>query len=227
QKKAKKTRYYSGALSKEDKQALAVGEKNHNLKTWTGTDLVRFQESRLELVPRSIDNRDAVIEELNKEKERAEQYLLREDKQVSRFLGFPRMKSTPARPASTRPIIHNPQSAPSTPELRVSSAPNSPQQSTSPPVFTTEFRERVAPARNASAGDYFSHSPGRFPGRPLSQHTSRQHSLSTIRVQSPLAKEFVFQPSPDVTFDTFLEPHVSGKGEAYRGAGNAKKIDRP
>jgi hypothetical protein len=36
----------------------------------------------------------------------------------------------------------------------------------------------------------------------------------------------VFEPRPDVTFDSFLEPHVSGKGEAYRGTENAKKDDQ-
>jgi hypothetical protein len=37
----------------------------------------------------------------------------------------------------------------------------------------------------------------------------------------------VFEVRPDVTFDSFLEPHASGKGEAYRGAENAKKDDQP
>jgi hypothetical protein len=37
----------------------------------------------------------------------------------------------------------------------------------------------------------------------------------------------VFEPKPDVTFDSFLEPHASGTGEAYRGTENAKKGEQP
>jgi hypothetical protein len=41
-----------------------------------------------------------------------------------------------------------------------------------------------------------------------------------------LANQLEFEARPDVTFDSFLEPHASGKGEAYRGAENAKKDDQ-
>jgi hypothetical protein len=82
---AKHMRYYSWALSKEDKQALATGETTRNLKDWNANDLVRFYESQLELVPRGLEDRDAVIEKIQKDKEDAEEYLLRGDKQVFRF----------------------------------------------------------------------------------------------------------------------------------------------
>lgn len=87
-KPANQMRYYSRALSEEDKQALAAGEKNYNLKEWNAGDLVRFHESRLELVPRSLEDRDAVIKDIQKDKENAERYFLRADMQVSRFPVF-------------------------------------------------------------------------------------------------------------------------------------------
>jgi hypothetical protein len=82
---AKQMRYYSWALSEEDKQALATGETSRNVKDWNANDLVRFYESQLELVPRGLDDRDAVIEKIQKDKEHAEEYLLRGDKQVFPF----------------------------------------------------------------------------------------------------------------------------------------------
>jgi hypothetical protein len=36
----------------------------------------------------------------------------------------------------------------------------------------------------------------------------------------------VFESKPDVTFDSFLEPHASGTGEAYRGTENEKKDEQ-
>jgi hypothetical protein len=87
-KPVKQMRYYSRALSEEDKQVLATGEKNHNLKEWNAGDLIRFHESRLELVPKSLENRDAVIKEIQTDKENAKRYLLRAGKQVGRLLVF-------------------------------------------------------------------------------------------------------------------------------------------
>jgi hypothetical protein len=87
-KPAKQMRYYSRTLSEEDKQALAAGEKNHNLKEWNAGDLVRFHKSRLQLVPRSLEDRDVVIKEIQRDKENAERYLLRADKQVGHFPVF-------------------------------------------------------------------------------------------------------------------------------------------
>ena len=94
-KPAKQMCYYSRALLEEDKQALAAGEKNHNLKEWNAGDLVCFHKSRLELVPRNLEDRDAMIKEMQRDKENAERYFMRADKQVGRFQVFCRRIRAP------------------------------------------------------------------------------------------------------------------------------------
>ncbi|KAF1836830.1 hypothetical protein BDW02DRAFT_566606 [Decorospora gaudefroyi] len=80
--------------------------------------------------------------------------------------------------------------------------------------------------RAASSGDYFSQTPARRTAHhsrrlsPLAT-SSGPSSDSSTRVRSPLSQ--VFQPNPETTFDSFLQPHKSGKGEAFRNAENAKK----
>lgn len=44
-------RYYAFTLSSNDKVALARGDKNHNLKSWTPKDLILFEETRKDLAP--------------------------------------------------------------------------------------------------------------------------------------------------------------------------------
>lgn len=53
-KPAMRPRYYSQALSEEDKHALAVGEENHNLKKWSTADALQFWKSRLEFVRSNV-----------------------------------------------------------------------------------------------------------------------------------------------------------------------------
>ena len=55
-------RYYSSALSADDKAALAIGELNHNLSEWTGDGLVQYHVSRIELVPYSNERREIIAE---------------------------------------------------------------------------------------------------------------------------------------------------------------------
>lgn len=47
----KMPRYYAQALTEEDKQALARGERNHNHKEWSGKDLVIHHGACKDLVP--------------------------------------------------------------------------------------------------------------------------------------------------------------------------------
>lgn len=48
------TRYYPSALTPDDKTALAQGEQNHNLKSWTPKDLILQEETRKDLAPTNV-----------------------------------------------------------------------------------------------------------------------------------------------------------------------------
>lgn len=255
QRMAKKPRYYSHALTEKDKRALATGETNHNLKQWTGEDLIRFHESRLDLIHPGLENREELIKMRLEEKERGEQYVkyvLRKEKQVCLHSGLPFMKSTTSKVCLPLPSpSNNPyqasQFSQSAQHLRVSSAPATPAFAPSP-LSQVSLASRlsapstlsVAPSAtsceslaptptetNGSTTDYFS--------RPLARSTEQQHSRSWIGprtstyVSSPLSplptEARNYRPRRDVTFDSFLVPHNSGKGEAYRGGKNAKEGD--
>ena len=70
-----------------------------------------------------------------------------------------------------------------------------------------------AHGRAASSGGYFTNH----------RRASYYPSISGPRVRSPLAVGVVdYKPGDDVTFDKFLKPHRSGKGEVYRGAHNTE-----
>jgi len=56
----KKPSYYSQALTEEDKQLLAFGEKNHNHKEWSVKDLVAHHEARGDLVPIAMPTVDKI-----------------------------------------------------------------------------------------------------------------------------------------------------------------------
>lgn len=229
----KKGRYYNNALSEEDKRALAVGEDNHNLKKWTLKDLARYHESRVELVPYGIENRDEVIAGMMYEKRRSEQYLARTEKEVRRSSGLPFIKLTSAPPVENE-LTYNEQTrrqaSKSMVDLRSVSAPVSMLSPLSPvvaeqkPLLSPYSNHSGMHARHASTGDYFSARHNRQPSLQ-----SRRSFLSAgypERVRSPLATEVrPYEYSPEITFDSFLAPHASGKGEAYRGAENAKMAD--
>ncbi|KAF2256871.1 hypothetical protein BU26DRAFT_394529, partial [Trematosphaeria pertusa] len=210
----KKGRYYNNALSEEDKRALAVGEDNHNLKKWTLKDLARYHESRVELVPYGIENRDEVIAGMMYEKRRSEQYLARTEKENE--LTY----NEQTRRQASKSMV----------DLRSVSAPVSMLSPLSPvvaeqkPLLSPYSNHSGMHARHASTGDYFSARHNRQPSLQ-----SRRSFLSAgypERVRSPLATEVrPYEYSPEITFDSFLAPHASGKGEAYRGAENAKMAD--
>lgn len=65
--------------------------------------------------------------------------------------------------------------------------------------------------------DYFS------PKKTL-RRTKRFTAVSPLAPSpSSIDTRLAYQLDPNVTFDSMLTVHVSGKGEAYRGAENAKK----
>jgi hypothetical protein len=117
-------------------------------------------------------------------------------------------------------------------DLRSSSAPAPqlpPNSSVLPPIpaLSRKFSFEESPTftrtghvRAASSGDH----PRRTIRPQRLQSSSSPSSGSSSRVRSSLGpRDPVHQANPHATFDAFLVPHKSGKGEVYRGADNAKK----
>ncbi|KAF2732017.1 hypothetical protein EJ04DRAFT_578645 [Polyplosphaeria fusca] len=55
-------------------------------------------------------------------------------------------------------------------------------------------------------------------------NASSHSSQASSRMVSPLSEARQFNVRREVTFDTFLTSHISGKGLAYPGANNATKV---
>jgi hypothetical protein len=234
----KKVRYYSHALTKEDKQALAQGEQNHNLKPYTPKDVVMHHESRKALVPRGV-----AVDKLRKMEALAN---IERDKQVSRRVldkkvrrsALPVLFRARNEKAKGDRDTHHAQASQSMYDLRSPStlalAPVKPQPlvtSASPPLpaLSRKFSFDIAPpslsqwahVRATSSGDYFS----RHHVSPSPESLSPSSTGTSNRVRSPLAHQvFQHRHNPNTTFDAFLVPHKSGKGEAFRGAPNAQKV---
>jgi hypothetical protein len=220
----KKGRYYSQALSEEDKQALAYGEQNHNLKAYTTQDMAMHHESRKALVPHGsgVDQlrKMEALASIEKDKQDSQRKL---SKKVRRFAvpALLRFKSKEVN-GSINNDTHNAQASRSMYDLRSPPTPASPQLSrTFSFDMTPPTLARSAHVRATSSGDYFSR-------RPVSQSaisTASPSSGTSPRVRSPLVPSASqHRHNPNTTFDSFLVPHKSGKGEAFRGASNAKKV---
>ncbi|KAF1938868.1 hypothetical protein EJ02DRAFT_353573 [Clathrospora elynae] len=227
----KPARYYAQTLSVPDKHALTTGEKNQNFKSWTPKDAVMHHEARKDLVPRVMPKADKTNALAG----------IEHDKQKS-AQAFSRMtiKKEEDEGEATYEQPHQQLASKSTTDLRSSSAP-APKLLATLPVSPHMVDEEMAPprssqhARAASSGDYFSHNPpGRVPGRrpvrhtrghsPLASSSAPSSDTSNHRVRSPLTQEVPqHQHNPRVTFDAFLAPHKSGKGEAFHDTANAKK----
>lgn len=208
--KFNKQRYYSYALSDEDKEALASGEYNHNLKSWTPEEAIRFHEGRIELAHEGVADRDEFLAARKQDLEIAEAKKGKK-KTVRKLLSFGFLKKSSSKTSSTftdteqafryseRSVSAQSLQSPSTTSL--SSVSEEPARLSRP-------ANRALNHRNVSTGDYFSarRQPQRIVSSPLTQEVGG------------------FTPRPDITFDTFLAPHVSGKGEAFLGAENAKPL---
>ncbi|KAH7117114.1 hypothetical protein B0J11DRAFT_538331 [Dendryphion nanum] len=233
--KPAKVRYYSHALSGEDKLALAVGELNHNHKLWGPTDEVLFQEARINLAHEGVADREEFLEARHNDLREAWKRLQTKPKQVRSLRVFTLSKSswksskssTGTDTAQTPPFI--PQPSPTTTREALTTI------LATPPAYPLPLLEiRTAMHhRTVSEGDYFSHVP--HPVRRLRQQSPLSPALSSP-LSSPVSRpssivssnlSYRTQPytvRPEITFDTFLVAHKSGKGEAFRGADNA--VDR-
>ncbi|KAF2675965.1 hypothetical protein K458DRAFT_397445 [Lentithecium fluviatile CBS 122367] len=222
-----KARYYSHALSDIDKQALTVGEIGDNLREWSSADLLWYQDARVELVP-FCENRAEVLMAIAKDKRHSEEFVLQTQKNqeyLSQLLSGGLQQNESERGASL-----SRDSTQSMIDLRVPSGLG--QTSEPSPRHSSEMVQRSLPSSprgepqtrlsrsgRARNSDYFA----RRHDRHISAQ-SRASSLSTesdSRVRSPLAQEF--KADAATTFDSFLVPHKSGKGETHRDSENASK----
>jgi hypothetical protein len=179
-------------------------------------------ESRKDLVPQGnkLRKMDAIA-------------TIEQDKQLSQRALNKKVRSSAFLPTlrlvnekgQVDPVTYHPQASQSMYDLRFSSAPSPKEQFRAPvspplPILARKFSFDASPSpvshtRAASTGDYFSYRP--YQPTPSSCGNSS-------RVRSPFSnRASIHQHNPDTTFDAFLVPHKSGKGEAYRGGANAKK----
>ncbi|KAF2847200.1 hypothetical protein T440DRAFT_358469, partial [Plenodomus tracheiphilus IPT5] len=207
--------YYSQALSNEGRQALTMGEKNHNLRAWSPQDAVNHHESRKELVPHIHHedikfDRKEVLAGIENDKEAAQRAALQ---------NTPKYKPT-------RPQTYC-QASKSMVDLRSSSAPALNLPLPSPPLFETAGpllkRFSNAHTRAASTSGALTHSS---PALILTPPPSSPAAISSSSSSSTQQQQ-TFQVNPDATFDAFLAPHKSGKGEAHYENPNAKKPKAP
>lgn len=227
----KKGRYYIHALSTEDKDALAHGEHNHNLKPYTPKDMVMHHESRKELVPRGSGTdklrKMEAFAQIEQDKQHSQQAL--NQKNVRRASQLPAFRLTNEHGKDDL-IAYHAQMSQSMYNLRTSSIAAPQPQADYPvpslqPMVSRKFSfDEPSPSlsshtRATSTGNYFSHRPTSLLTPPSSSfNASRQ------RTRSPLGpKPSTHQRDPSATFDAFLVPHKSGKGEAFRDTSNAKK----
>lgn len=233
--KAGNARYYGHALSQGDHDALIRGEHNHNLRAYTPRDVVMHHESRKELVPQGTAGTDKLREmealaKLEQEQQHSQQVL--ERNKVRRASNLPAFRLTDEHGRDTRMTYraYHAQVSQSMYELNAARTQAASKRLTIvPPGVSRQFSFQATPPamsrlshiRAASGDDYFSSRPvaHQQPSSPPSPGPSAPH------VRSPLAPPLppTYLHNPSATFDSFLVPHKSGKGEAFRGTSAAKK----
>ncbi|KAF2658424.1 hypothetical protein K491DRAFT_690164 [Lophiostoma macrostomum CBS 122681] len=231
-------RYYATWLSQEDKDALAVGEENHDHKEWA----VKFHEGRRDLAQAS---------RLDGYQEYFRQRGFLENKVCRSSLGLPHSSSSPTDVSRQSPQFST---------ARCVSAPTSPAPTVSPlsPLTQVSYPPQDSPISPLSIPSRASESPKATESEPIQRQNSwsskmsweagtedyfarphaRPHSLPTQRLTAVHRRSNIPRPrpvsSPEATgapgsdqhrtFDDFLVPHVSGKGEAFRDSENAKRL---
>jgi hypothetical protein len=231
---ADNVRYYDHTLSKGDHDALIMGELNHNLRAYTPRDVVMHHESRKELVPQGTAGTDKLREmeafaKIEQEKQHSQQ--VQERNMVRRASNLPAFRLTDKHGRDTRMTYraYHAQVSQSMYDLNAARTQAASKRLTIvPPGVSRQFSFQATPPamsrllhiRSASGDDYFSSRS--VVHRQLSSPPSS--GFSTPRVRSPLAPQLsAHRHNPSATFDSFLVPHKSGKGEAFRGTPTAKK----
>lgn len=251
------SRYYSVVLSDEDRTALATGELNHNLKVWSDRDLVQHHTSRIELVPWTNKRQAAIAKILDEKRdsERLALKSARQAKRSvsSHFKKLGTVKETETHDVQARDeVVYSTPNfrAVSTPSLLL--APTSPPLRRSQEYFPVPIIESEnnrwsiysgisnrdddfdiqsghstavrSPSITESSQDLSLHR-GRAPVRPPLVRRA-DHSASQLRMSRALDYP-QYEPNPHVTFDSFLAPHISGKGETHRESVHARKEEEP
>ncbi|KAH6870202.1 hypothetical protein BKA58DRAFT_315313 [Alternaria rosae] len=219
---APRPRYYAQALSVEDLKALAQGEKNHNLQEWSSERLVTHHEGQEALVPRAMPmvekmNALADIEHDMLQSQRAAVKTKEKDDEYIHTHFWRSSQSTYDLCSSMLP--------PSLPQ----STPTAPSEE-----YGAPRHRRYSHTRAASSGDYFSQPSGPRTSAyntrrisPLASPSGPSSSSSSTRVRSPLKQGVLFRADPEATFDSFLVPHKSGKGEVLADSKNALRVKTP
>ncbi|KAJ5065636.1 hypothetical protein J3E74DRAFT_202168 [Bipolaris maydis] len=215
-------RYYSTALSKEDRHALSHGEKNHNLQQWTGWDLVRYHESRRSLIPQVMPKVEKMkaLADIDHGKQYSQRAMAKAKAKAKEYQESTYTQSTHGhRSTSSSPagLLASPSRSPCSTSLALDSSNPRPSSSSSSSSNSDYFSHR--PTHGASSSSYHYHR--RI--CPLALSPGPPSDSSSTRVRSPLAHQVSFQPNPNITFDTFLAPHKSGKGEVLHEVAGAKK----
>jgi hypothetical protein len=238
----KKARYYSYALSDEDREALARSEMNYSPRGHIPKDMILHHESRKALVPHNTNKLEKIeaMASIEREKQYSQQAVNEKVRRPPNTPNIPRISVINEHGFERKPTYCQ-QASQSMYDLRASSAPApqlSPPVSLSPPSvspisppLTRTFsfdasppNSRLTHVRAASNGDYFSSRPIRRTRPERLRQPSSPIADTPSRVRSPLANELSrHQHNPEATFDAFLVPHKSGKGEVFRGSDNAKK----
>lgn len=220
-----KRRYYQQNLSEEDRAALSSGELNHNLREWDYNDLLKYHASRIDTVPYT-DKRQSTIAAILKEKRESEQWVSSWKQRERRFVrplltlfkaktdsethrlqmndeASQSMKDPTLQESYLSPDVE-PQNDHSTEHHSYHRVLNTPYQSPEVPGSSpSSGRDRVSHVGAESDEESDEQPQGSRPNEPFRAHASHERPY-TVKA--------------DVTFDTFLVPHVSGKGETYRSA---------
>ncbi|KAJ4368825.1 hypothetical protein N0V83_005907 [Neocucurbitaria cava] len=222
---AKKMRYYANALSEEDKQALAVGEKNHNHKEWTGKDLVNHHEARKSLVPSSglskpQKNKALAEIEQDRQQSRRSLFLPKIADKVRQYTKLPWIKVT-SEDVDAKPIESESESTPTdTPpqhasrsmvDLRSSFASSSASSSASSPAAAGASPPQLSP-------------PALLSPLVLSDHRGPQHHASHARASSSDAADY-FSRHPQRTFSfTSISPPATSPRRARERSPLANEV---
>lgn len=238
-------RYYSSNLSDKDRTALAVGEHNHNLREWKDDDLVKYHMSRIEMVPYT-KNRQEVIAVILDEMRGSERPVLKSAQQTKQFVGLPLTRLELISELETNKVQTNKEACQSVVAYRAVSTPSlhSAPTSLSPQKLPSSFpsskpelqgsHQSMNDLGNTSGYFDMQSSCGSMDQSPCSSESSLnsgRNRVSRMPDRRPLVQKkdrpsrarrdfasesHLYVTKADVTFDNFLAPHASGKGETYR-----------
>jgi hypothetical protein len=193
----KMARYYASALTHDENAALAEGQKNHNLKSWTAKDLILHKEAMKAIKPTNL--------------------YLGSDEQVCII---PVIVVTDGQKART----HKQQLYHKLHKSRVSSAP-AVQQTTNGQI-TQERAQVLAASRTASSGGYFAtkHRPVSYrPPYPSASGARVRSPLANEANHYQLRKDVTFDgilvPHRSGKGETYRKEQDAGSKKAKRNTG--------